>query len=354
MTDNFTKNLQLFNFSPTQGEIRNNFIMAGNVHKKVIRDVLPMIEEGMKLVDIAELIENKIKKHTNFTDSIELRLKKGIAFPVGLSINECAAHWTPNPLDTKIVLGKDDLLKIDYGVHYDGCIADGAYSFSLNTKFQELISVADRATQLAISNSGADAVLGDIGALVQEYIESKEIELDGNIVPLKSLKDLTGHKIMPWVIHADKCVPNFKCNYPVRMEAGEVYALETFPSTGSGRGEDQMECSHYQVNTELLFKEYRELNNIKCQTGGKILNQVRLDKKEKYVFQRILDLYETLPFCKKWLQEEKINKYQVPLRNLVKKNRIRSFPPISDRKGSWVAQSEKTVLIGETSVKVLN
>lgn len=351
---NYTDNLNMFNFTTSKAQINTNFIMAGQAHKKVVREVLPQIKEGMKLVDIAELIENRIKKNTNFIDSQEARLKKGIAFPVGLSLNECAAHWTPNPLDTKIVLQKDDLLKIDFGIHYDGCIADGAYSFSLNPKFQELISVAEGATQLAINNSGVDAILGDIGSLVQEYIESKEIEIDGSIMGLKSLKDLTGHKIVPWIIHADKCVPNFKCHYPVRMEAGEVYALETFPSTGSGRGEEQMECSHYQVNTDLLLREYRELNNIKCQTGGKILNPIRLDRKENYVFHRVLDLYQTLPFCKKWLQEEKVNKYQVPLRNLVKKNRIRAFPPISDRKGSWVAQSEKTVLIGENSVKVLN
>ena len=79
-----------------------------------------------------------------------------------------------------------------------------------------------------------------------------------------------------------------------------------------------------------------------------------LDKKETYVYHRILDLYQTLPFCKRWLAQEKVNKYQIPLRNLVKKNRIRAFPPLSDNKGSWVAQSEKTILIEESQVRVLN
>ena len=344
----------LFNFESNSNEIKNNFFKGGHAHKKVIKEILPQIEENQKLIDIARLIEKSIQKHTNFQDTPEYRLKKGIGFPIGLSINECAAHWTPNPLDTQQTLGKDDLIKIDYGVHYQGCIVDGAYSFSMNPKFQELISVAEEATKLAISSSGADAILGEIGETVEEFIESKEVDIDGKIYPLKSLKDLTGHKIVPWIIHADKCVPNFKCNYPVRMSAGEIYALETFPTTGSGRGQEQNECSHYQLNTELLVKEYRELNNIKCQTGGKILNPIRLDKKENYVYQRIVDLYQTLPFCKRWLGEENINKYQIPLRNLVKKNRIRSFPPINDIPGSWVAQSEKTVLIEEGKVKVLN
>lgn len=346
--------LCLFNFDANKNEIKNNFLKGGTAHKKVIKEILPQILENQKLIDIAKLIENSIYKHTNYINTSNNRLNKGIGFPIGLSLNECAAHWTPNPLDNNIILRKDDLIKIDYGVHYGGCIVDGAYTFSLNPKFQELISVAEKATKLAIASSGADAILGEIGETVQEFIESKEVNIGGKIYPLKSLKDLTGHKIVPWIIHADKCVPNFKCDYPVRMEAGEVYALETFPSTGCGRGIEQNECSHYQLNTELIVKEYRELNNINCNTGGKILNPILLNKKENYVYQTIIDLYQTLPFCKRWLSEENVNKYQIPLRNLVKKKRIKSFPPINDIPGSWVAQSEKTVLIEEGNVRVLN
>lgn len=347
-------NLLMFNSQLTTTQIKNIFVKTGKIHQKVIQDILPQLRENQPLIDIAKIIENSIHQHTKFDHSPEHRLDKGIGFPVGLSINECAAHWTPNPLDTKICLGKDDLIKIDYGVHNQGCIVDGAYSFSFNPKFQELIGVAEDATKLAIANSGNDAILGEIGAVVQEFIESKEIEIEGKIYPLKSIKDLTGHKILPWIIHADKSVPNFKCQYPVRMEAGEVYAMETFPSTGCGRTQEQNECSHYQVNTDLLKKEYKELHNINCETGGKILRPILLDKKETYVYHRILELYQTLPFCKRWLAEEKVNKYQIPLRNLVKKNRIRAFPPLSDNKGSWVAQSEKTILIEESQIRVLN
>ena len=346
--------LKIFNSSLTNNEIKNCFIKTGKIHKKIIQDILPQIKENQPLIDLAKIVENSIIQHTKFDNSPEHRLDKGIAFPVGLSVNECAAHWTPNPLDTKVSLGKDDLIKIDYGIHTQGCIVDGAYSFSLNPKFQELINVAQDATKLAISNCGDDAILGEIGEIVQEYIESKEITIDGVTYPLKSIKDLTGHKIIPWVIHADKSVPNFKCNYPVRMKSGEIYAIETFPSTGSGRALEQNECSHYQVNTDLLLKEYRELNNINCNTGGKILKPIQLDKKESYVYHKIIDLYQTLPFCKRWLAEEKVNKYQIPLRNLVKKNRIRAFPPLNDAKGSWVAQSEKTIMIEDSNVRVLN
>jgi methionyl aminopeptidase len=346
--------IQIFNFTKSKEELNKNYRSAGLIHKKIYKRIIDKLQPNMKLMDLSQIVENLIKEEVKFVDSHEKRLDRGIGFPVGLSINECAAHWTPNPMDLKETLGEHDLIKIDYGVHIQGCIVDGAYSFSFDNKFDPLIKVAEEATSMAIRESGVDAVLGDIGHVVQEYIESQEIELDGDIKPLKSFKDLTGHKIAPWIIHADKCVPNFKIDYPVRMEEGEIYAIETFPSTGKGRGIEQLECSHYQVNTDLLIKEYRELNNINCQTGGKILNPIILDKKEKYVYDRILDLYQTLPFCKKWLKEEKINKYHIPLRNLVKKQRIRAFPPINDIKGSYVAQSEKTIMINSEKVEILN
>ena len=346
------EHIELFNFEESSANIIKNFRSAGQKHKNISKRIFSNLQEDMKLIDLALIIENLIKEEVNYQE--ETRLDGGIGFPIGLSLNECAAHWTPNPLDTKITLGKNDLVKIDYGVHLKGCIVDGAYSFSFHEKFQPLIKIAEDATHLGIRESGVDAILGDIGSSVQEFIESHEIELDGKTYPVKSLKDLTGHKILPWVIHGGKSVPNFKIDYPVRMESDEIYAIETFPTTGRGRGEEQLECSHYQINTDLLIQEYRELNNINCQTGGKIKNPIILDRKEKYVYDRILSLYQTLPFCKRWLKEEKVNKYQVPLRNLVNKKRIRAFPPINDIKGSYVAQFEKTILVSESGVEIIN
>lgn len=50
------------------------------------------------------------------------------------------------------------------------------------------------------------------------------------------LKDLCGHKIAPYVIHAGKAVPSIGLpNYTKRMEEGESYAIEVFPTTGDGR-----------------------------------------------------------------------------------------------------------------------
>jgi methionyl aminopeptidase len=41
-------------------------------------------------------------------------------------------------------------------------------------------------------------------------MESYEIELDGKVIPIKSVRNLNGHSIAPYKIHAGKSVPNVK------------------------------------------------------------------------------------------------------------------------------------------------
>ena len=58
--------------------------------------------------------------------------------------------------------------------------------------------------------AGIDAQLGEIGALIQEAMESYELELDGKTYPIKCIRNLNGHSIGQYVIHAGKTVPIVK------------------------------------------------------------------------------------------------------------------------------------------------
>jgi methionine aminopeptidase len=65
-------------------------------------------------------------------------------------------------------------------------------------------------------------------------MESYEIELDGKTYPIKAIRNLTGHNIGRFVIHGGKSVPIVKGGDQTKMEEGEVFAVETFGSTGRG------------------------------------------------------------------------------------------------------------------------
>lgn len=64
-------------------------------------------------------------------------------------------------------------------------------------------------------------------------------------VQVKCVRNLNGHSIGPYQIHAGKSVPIVKGGEGTRMEEGEFYAIETFGSTGKGYVHEDLECSHY-------------------------------------------------------------------------------------------------------------
>lgn len=65
---------------------------------------------------------------------------------------------------------------------------------------------------------------------------------------MKSIRNLNGHLIGPYRIHAGKSVPIVKGGDATKMEEDEFYAIETFGSTGRGFVNEDMECSHYMKN----------------------------------------------------------------------------------------------------------
>ncbi len=76
--------------------------------------------------------------------------------------------------------------------------------------------------------------MSDIGAAIQEVMESYEVEIGGKTFPVKAIRNITGHDILQYHIHGGKLIPFIKNQNRDKMEEGEVFAIETFGSTGKG------------------------------------------------------------------------------------------------------------------------
>lgn len=150
------------------------------------------IKPGMTMIEICEELENTARKLIK-----ENGLQAGLAFPTGCSRNHCAAHYTPNAGD-KTVLSYDDVTKIDFGTHINGRIIDCAFTLSFNPKYDKLLEAVKDATNTGIKLAGIDVKLCEIGAGIQEVMESYELELDGKTYPIKSIRNLNGHSIAPY------------------------------------------------------------------------------------------------------------------------------------------------------------
>ena len=89
------ENIKFLNYNKSEEQIYKNFKSAGIIHKNVKLSILRKLENekpnNYKLIDFAKFIEEEILKNDG-----------GIAFPVGLSINNCCCHWTPNPNENRL------------------------------------------------------------------------------------------------------------------------------------------------------------------------------------------------------------------------------------------------------------
>jgi methionyl aminopeptidase len=72
-----------------------NIRRGAEVHRLVRNYARKTIRPGMTMTEIANNIEDGVRSLVE-----ENGLEAGIGFPTGLSLNNCAAHYTPNAGDT--------------------------------------------------------------------------------------------------------------------------------------------------------------------------------------------------------------------------------------------------------------
>ncbi|XP_073824112.1 methionyl aminopeptidase und [Musca autumnalis] len=302
---------------------------AAEAHRQTRQYMQRYIKPGMSMIQICEELENTARRLIG-----ENGLEAGLAFPTGCSLNHCAAHYTPNAGDTT-VLQYDDVCKIDFGTHIKGRIIDCAFTLTFNDKYDKLLEAVREATNTGIKEAGIDVRLCDIGAAIQEVMESYEVELDGKTYQVKAIRNLNGHSISPYRIHAGKTVPIVKGGESTRMEENEFYAIETFGSTGRGLVHDDMDCSHYMKNFDAPFVPLR------LQSSKQLLGTINKH-------------FGTLAFCKRWLDRAGATKYQMALKDLCDKGVVEAYPPLCDIKGCYTAQYEHTIMLRPTCKEVVS
>jgi methionyl aminopeptidase len=315
-----------------------DYRQAAEVHRQVRKYAHSAIKPGMSLTEICELIENGTR---NLTGHMGLEegdnLIAGVAFPTGVNLDHCAAHYSPNA-GNKLVLKEEHVMKVDFGVHVNGRIVDSAWTVAFQPQYDNLLAAVKDATNTGVRVAGIDARMGEIGEAIQEAMESYEVTINGQTYPVKSIRNLNGHTIGQYSIHggsAGKSVPIVKGGSNEKMEEGEVYAIETFGSTGKGVVRDDMETSHYA----------------KIADAPKVALRVA---SAKSLLRSIDKNFGTLPFCRRYLDRLGHEKYLLGLNNLVQAGIVQDYPPLVDIKGSYTAQLEHTILLRPNVKEVIS
>jgi methionyl aminopeptidase len=288
---------------------------AGEISKKVKEFIKPKIKPGVKLLELVELAEKKI---------IELGGKPG--FPVNISINHIAAHYTPPPGDTTEIQD-GDIVKFDHGVHIDGYTVDTAFTVSLNSdpSLKDLVKASEEAVINAIKEVKHGITTNVLGKVIEETVKK---------YGFKPVFNLQGHKIERWDVHAGKSIPCIDMPTGDVMEDGEIYAVEVFVSNGQG-------SIHAQQSNAQIFQLDPSSKKIPLRT-----------KSSRKILGFLVREFKTLPFSRFQVFQE-FPKGSFGMLELIKTNKLEKHYVLSERKGFFVAQTEQTILVTKTGCQIL-
>jgi len=281
-----------------------NWRRAGAVAHEALEIARPMVKPGTKVIDIVEAVEKYIRENSS-----------GPSFPCNVAINNIAAHYT-SPLNDETVIPESGVVSIDCGAHVEGCISDSAFAIALSPEHEGLVKASVEATKVAVELMRPGAKLNSIGALIEDTIKS------AGFLPIKQL---SGHQLTEYELHGDKQVPCVSGKSEVLAEEGEVYAIETFASTGSGNVAD--------LPNPLIYQLLPIMVPVRFQGSKELLGIARRE-------------YKGLPFAERWVaQRMKHATLKMAIRELRLSGALYAHHILAEEKGAFVSQSEHTLIV---------
>ncbi len=269
---------------------------AGIIGKKALEVGKSLAEPGALMLDVAEGIEKFIMGEG-----------AGVAFPVNLSVNNNAAHYSPSVGDTT-KLQRGDVLKIDVGAEIDGYLSDNALTVEVGEsgQYSDLIDASREALNAAIRKVRPMVRLNDIGGEIGRVITSRGF---------KPVRNLGGHGIDRYDLHSKLFIPNYDDGNGQQLGMNMAIAIEPFASTGIG-----MIHSGPGGNIYIL-------------DGTKI-------RKDETLYKN----FNTVPFSQRAVSRITPD-YQKYIETMKKNRELSEFPILREHKGVFISQAEHTLLI---------
>ncbi|XP_037955307.1 proliferation-associated protein 2G4 [Teleopsis dalmanni] len=310
--------------------------LAGEIVNKTLKTVVGLCVAGASVRDVCTQGDNLIIDETGKVYKKEKDLKKGIAFPTCISVNNCICHFSPTKNDPDQTLKDGDVVKVDLGAHIDGFIAVAAHSLvvgaSNDTKVTgrkaDVVLAAYWSVQAALRLLKSGSSNNTITEAVQKVSESYEC---------KPIEGMLSHELKQFKIDGEKTIiqnPNEsqkkeheKCTF----ETHEVYAIDVIVSTGEGIGREK--------DTKVaIYKKTDENYMLKMKAARALIAEVK-------------SKYGNMPFNIRHFDEE--TKARMGVVECVSHKMIEPFQVLYEKPSEHVAQFKHTVLLMPNGVNLV-
>ena len=322
---------------------------AGHVARRTLEGIKGEIVAGKAWIDVIDSAERFIRRHGGQA-----------AFPVTISVNEMAAHYTcnsdlvpPEGLESDMVFQNGDLVKLDVGAHIKGALGDNALTVEVGNdrNHTDQIKAAIEARDAAIEKLHPGTPWHEVGKAAEQ------VTVDAGFEPIRNL---SGHEMDRWNLHAGQSIPMFACgpnnpSYKGEVQAGGVYAIEPFNTTGKS---GMVENVPPNGSANIL----RVTGDVRIR---KALSKGKLKPLGATMARYIEERYNTLPFAERWAfpllskpfpeesEESLRKKWRALIKKLTSIRFIETYAALRDADGGLVGQFEHTAFVTEGGPEVL-
>jgi methionyl aminopeptidase len=287
------------------------YIKAGKALAAAKQLARKLVKPGASFLEIGNKCEEEIRNQ-----GAEL------SFPINMSLDEIAAHYSPS-IDDKTIVPEKGLLKIDMGSHYNGYISDSAITININKdpKLETYVNAAREGLNAAIEKFKPGVKLYELGDAIANKIIS---------YGLRPITNLGGHQLEQYNLHAGNFIPNFKDkSHNYTLKPGDAYACEPFATSGVGKVVNGKDAYIFRfVKKKKKNISYEHLNY--------------MNKFEQH--------FNHLPFSPRWILREGFipkNKIDRILNIFIRKGIIDKYNVLIEKTAEPVSQFEHTIVIDE-------
>ncbi|XP_063227576.1 proliferation-associated protein 2G4 [Bacillus rossius redtenbacheri] len=302
--------------------------MAGDIVNRVLKQVIDKCVDGTTVREICEYGDKLLAEETNQVFKKEKDLKKGIAFPTCISVNNCICHFSPVPSEPDYTLKDDDVVKIDLGAHVDGFIAVVAHTIVIGASPERKVK-GKKADVVLAAHYASQAALRLLKPGSETYVVTDAVQKVCEQFKCKPVEGMLSHQLKQFKIDGEKTIiqnPNDaqkKEHEKFEFAVHEVYAMDVLVSTGEGVGRElDARCTIYKKTDETY--------------------QLKL-KASRMFYSEVTHKYGTMPFNLRSFEDEK--KAKMGVVECVNHKLIEPFQVLFEKAGEFVAHFKFTVLL---------
>lgn len=304
-------NIMDYGSDVTPEEALEYYIRAGRIAYRVLNETIRLVKPGTRILELCEFSERKIEEYGGKP-----------AFPTNISVNNIAAHYT-SPIGDDTVIPEDGVVKVDIGVQVNGFIADIAKTVTLNPNYEDMVEAVEVALENALTIAKPGIRISELSKVIEETIRR---------YGYKPIRNLSGHEVKRYSLHAGVSIPNVKTFSPEKLKPWHTYAIEPFATDGAGYVKDLKEVYIYSL---------RKIRKLQSKIEEKIISKVKSE-------------YKWLPFSERWLvglaQPDTLKRI---LRSLVGRGILQGYPVLIEGLNGIVVQAEHTILVTNKDVIVI-